>query len=229
MKRILLASAMLIAGALLLQACEPSAATEAPPTPTASPTSTNTPTPAPTITPTPSRTPTTPPEVDMYGWLINHPYIVIPDDFQLAVQADDVTPPVSVDDLPEGFIVTESRGGVAYLPEGEVYLSSTTYLFPVDDQVSLENDVRVSITAYSNEAVREHHFEVLSSSRTAYLQSIGGIDVLYFYDQTTLGQIWISGPFAIVVGSAPPADGTPNAWLRIFSEFLLDMYPPQVD
>jgi hypothetical protein len=166
--------------------------------------------------------------LDMLDWLMEHPFIVIPEDFQAAVEADQVTPPIDVDDLPEGFIVTEPRGGIAYLSDGEVYVETTTYLFPYDDQVALENNVTVSVAAYANEAVREHHLGILATNRHAYLLSVGGFEILSFYDQTTVGQMWISGPLAIFVGSAPP-DDTPNAWLTIFSEFLLDVYPPETN
>jgi hypothetical protein len=157
--------------------------------------------------------------IDMLDWLLEHPFIVIPEDFQANVEADQVTPPIDVDDLPEGFIVTASRGGVAYLSAGEVYVETTTYLFPYDDQVALENNV----------TVREHHLGILATNRLANLLSIGENEILSFYDQTSVGHIWISGPLAIFVGSAPPDDGNPNAWLTIFSEFLLDVYPPEIN
>jgi len=238
MKRTLLACVMLIFGAMLLQACGPSATPEPPtptpttqpsPTPTSTATATPTATPAPTATATPPPSPATPSMLDMLDWLVEHPFIVIPEDFQATVQADQVTPPFDVDDLPEGFTMTASRGSVAYLSAGEVYVVTTTYRYPYDDQVSLENNVSVSVSAYANEATREYHLGILATNRLANLLSIGENEVLSFYDQTSVGHMWISGPLAIFVGSAPPDDGNPNAWLTIFSELLLDVYPPQIN
>ncbi len=227
MKKSLIAWAMLIAAGMMLVACGP-AATPEPPTPTSTPTvqpsatPTNTPVPEPTPTEAPSH-----PPVDMLAWLLEHPFAAATNDFQAEVLRDQFDPPIDVGELPDGFIVTESRGGVAYLPDGEAYVWSTKYLYPVDNQVSLENDVGISIFAHTNEAVREYHYGVMARNREAFLVNVGEYEVLYFFDQTTIGHIWLSGPYTVIVGSAPPIDGTPNAWLTIFSELLVDLYPPE--
>jgi hypothetical protein len=225
MKKIAIPYVVLTATALLLQACGPSATPESP-TPTIAPTATPTNTAAPTPTETPTPLPPTEPTIDMLAWLLAHPFRPAPQGFQDAVFANRINHPISVGDLPEGFIMTEPVGGVAYPPEGEAFNARTEYLYPIDDQVLPENSVTISVFAYSNADVREHHFEVMARDRQAYLQSIGEIDVLYFYNHASVGHAWTAGPFLIVIGSAPPANGSLNAWLDIFSELLVELYPP---
>ena len=118
------------------------------------------------------------------------------------------------------------RGGVAYRPEGELYQHSTVYQYPVDDVVSLENEVKVMIVAYTNAEVRESHFEILANNRNAYLENIGGSEVLVFYDENILSYLWFSESYMIIVDSAFPPDGTPNAWLPTFVELTLAVFPP---
>jgi hypothetical protein len=225
MKKTAITYVVLIAGALLMQACGPSATPE-PPTPTVAPSATPTNTTAPTPTETPAPTLPTETLVDMLAWLLEHSFRPAPQGFQDAVFANQINHPINVGDLPEGFIMAESVGGVAYLPDGEAFNARTEYYFPVDGEISPENSVSVGVVAYSNAEVRAYHFEGLARNRQAYMQSIGEIDVLCFYDQSSVGYAWIAGPFLIVVGSAPPADGSPNAWLSIFSEHLVGLYPP---
>jgi hypothetical protein len=225
MKKNLTVWVMLITAGLMLQACGP-AATQEPPTLTIEPSATPTNTTAPTPTETPTPLPPTEPPIDMLAWLFAYPFKDAPEEFQEAVYTNQVDPLIDVGDLPEGFIMTESMGGVAYLPEGEAFNARTEYLFPIDDEVSPENSVTVSLLAYANADVRAYHFEVLVRTRQAHLQNIGAVDVLFFYDQSSIGHTWISGPFLVLVGSAPPADGSQNAWLDIFSEFMVDLYPP---
>jgi hypothetical protein len=231
MKKIAFTLVVLSVGGLLLQACGPAATP--PPTPTAttqpSPTPTDTATPEPTPTEPPRPTPTTPPPVDMIAWLMAHPFIAAPEDFQDAVLANQIEPPIDLEDLPEGFIVTESRGGVAYLPDGEIYMASTIYLHPSDGEVATENEVSVGIVGYVNETVREYHFEAQANNRLASLVTIGEYEILSYYDQNTVGHVWISGPFAINVTSKPPAGGSPNPWLPIFSGLMLELYPPDMN
>ena len=231
MKKINLACLMLIVGALLLQACQP--ATPEPtatPTPTntatatATPTSTATPEPTPTFTPLPS--PTVPPTMDMVGWLMEHPFRPAPMDFKTAVLADQLEPPLAIEDLPEGFNLYLCRGGVSYQPEGEIYMASTIYQLPVDDTVELENEVKLSVIGYENAEIRERHFEILSTNRNSYLEVVGDYEVLVFYDENTITYMWFSGPYVIGVDSAFPPDGTPNAWLPTFAELMLVVYAP---
>lgn len=240
MKNVAIACVVLIAGALLLQACGPSVTPE-PPTPTATtqpsptpttqpsptPTSTATPTPAPTETPPAS--PATPPELDMLTWLTEHRFIAVSEDFRDTVRTCQFAPPAAVDDLPEGFNVNDATCYGSEAADGEAFLATTTYQFPFGDQTLLEHYVSVVVVAYSNEAVREWHFGILAINREALLVEFGEFEVLSFHDQTAVGHIWISGPFAIIVTSASPPDGSPNAWLSIFSEILLDVYPPQTN
>jgi hypothetical protein len=232
MKKIVIPSVLLLAVGLMLQACG-STSTPLPPTPTAAPllpaTATNTTVPEPTPTNIPLPTPTNPPLVDMLTWLMAHPFTAAPVEFHEAVFTNQIEPPIDVGDLPEGFIATESLGGIAYLPDGEIYNAITEYLLPSDTEVLPENSLKVTIIAYMNEDVRDIHFEALARNHLAYMRSVGEYDVLFFYDESTVDHVWISGPYMIVVGSAPPADGSPNAWLSIFSEFLLDLYPPDTN
>jgi hypothetical protein len=162
----------------------------------------------------------------MLSWLLGYPFTAAPADFQTTVQANDVEAPIAAGDLPERFIVSETRGYSASLQDGDVFVWSTTYLHPVDSVVSRENQVNVRIMAFSNQAARDQNFKPLATARQAFLQRIDGYDVLSYYDHITGGHIWISGPYAIIVGSGNPADGTPNAWLAIFSELLVELYPP---
>jgi hypothetical protein len=229
MKKLNLACLMLIVGALLLQACQ--AAT---PEPTPTPAPTNTPTPKPTNTPTPEPTPTftplpsptVPPPMDMVAWLMEHPFVAAPNDFMESVYADQLEPPLAIEDLPEGFIMSLCRGGVSYQPEGELFQALTVYQYPVDDIVSLENEVKVSALGYVNAEIRERHFELMANNRNAYLEDIGDFEVLIFYNENITSYLWFSGPYVIIIDSAFPPDGTPNAWLPTFAELMLAVYPP---
>lgn len=229
MKKIAIACIVLIAGGLTLQACGP-VATPVPPTPTATPrpsaTPTNTPIPEPTATATPL--PSTPTEapVDMLAWLLEHPFTACPVEFQDSVYADQVENAIDVEDLPEGFIMTESRGAIAAGQEAEIFLASSEYLYATGDEVALENTVRVNVICYAAMGARDYHFEILARNRQAYMVDIGEYQVLSFFDQSNVGHIWPSGPYVITVGSAPPSDGNLNAWLNIFAELLLEKYPP---
>jgi hypothetical protein len=226
MKKIAIACVVIIAGALLLQACGSSTTPEIPMhTGTATEGLTPTVTPAPTPTATLLPPPATPPLIDMLTWLMDHSFTAAPADFQAAALADEAAAPIAVGDLPEGFIVTKARGYAGSSQEGESYTWTTTYQYPIDDVVSRENRIEIRICAYSNEASREHHFVVMANYRQAFLQRIDRYDVLSYYDRTTAGHIWISGPFVIIVSSANPADGSPNPWLSVFSEFMVDLYP----
>jgi hypothetical protein len=228
MKKTAIACAAMIVGALLLQACGPSTTPEVP-----VPTSTATPSMTPTAAPTPTATlpppPATPPLIDMLTWLMKHSFTAAPADFQAAARADEVTAPIAVGDLPEGFIMTEARGYAGSSQDGESYTWTTTYQFPVDGMVPRENRIEVRICAYSNEANREHYFELMATYRQAFLQRIDRYDVLSYYDRTTAGHVWISGPFVIIVSSANPAGGGPNPWLSVFSKLMVGLYPPDTN
>ncbi|HEY69911.1 MAG TPA: hypothetical protein G4O08_04915 [Anaerolineae bacterium] len=228
MKKIVIVCAAMIVGALLLQACGPSTPPEVPkPTSTAAPSLTPTAAPTPTATLPPP--PATPPLIDMLTWLMNQSFSAAPEDFQAAAQADEVEPPIAVGDLPEGFIMSESRGYESYPQEGKSYTWTTTYQYPIDGIVSPENRVEISIKAYSNETSRGPAFEAMARARQAFLQRIDRYDVLSYYDHATAGHVWISGPFVIIVRTANPSDGSPNPWLSVFSEFMVTLYPPDTN
>jgi hypothetical protein len=50
--------------------------------------------------------------------------------------------------------------------------------------------------------------------------------VLIFYNENITSYLWFSGPYVIIIDSAFPPDGTPNAWLPTFAELMLAVYPP---
>jgi hypothetical protein len=162
----------------------------------------------------------------MLSWLMGYPFSAATADFQAAVLADEVEAPIAAGDLPVRFIMSETQGNMGSSQNGDTYVWSTTYLHPVDGIVSRENEVNIHVYAYSNEATRDHHFDVLATARQAFLQRIDGYNVLSYYDRTMAGHIWISGPYVIIVGSGNPADGNPNPWLSMFSEYMVIMYPP---
>lgn len=218
MKKIVLTFAALVV-CMLLQACGPTATPSPPPTATH--------TAAPTLTATLLPPPATPPLIDMLPWLMSYSFAPAPADFITMVQSGEVTAPIAGADLPEGFLFTKVRSSSSSYHGGELYSWSATYLFPIDDVVLDENNVSVRIYAFSDETARGGYFESMANHQQAFLQRIGGYDVLSYYSHRMTGHMWVSGPYTLTLSSYLPADGTPNAWLTIFSTLLVEMYPPE--
>jgi hypothetical protein len=150
-------------------------------------------------------------------WLVNSPFQPMPE----------ATAELILTDLPEGFVAGEPDYMGAPLPSGlEVKAAEVIYQWSTGDQMENQDSVAARVFSYESVEARTEHLE--GSFAEGYVleyQTVADQRLAHFYNDDLDHQMWISGPFLIVITSDP---SIPEIGPRVdeFVTLYLELYPP---